>query len=49
MDVLVDQLHGLRAEGVPEELAVAARRLHRLVDLGQPAVVLLVGAETGIG
>ena len=49
VDVLVDQLDGLRAEGVPEQLAVAARRLHRLVHLRQPAVVGLVGTRHGSG
>ena len=48
MDVLVDQLDGLRAKGVPEQLAVAARWLHRLVDLRQPPVVGL-GRGSGTG
>ena len=42
------QLDGLGPQGVPEQLAVAARRLHRLIDLGQPLVVLFIKAETGI-
>ena len=42
VDVLVDQFDRLRAERVPEQLAVAARRLHRFIDLRQPAVVRLV-------
>ena len=39
VDVLVDQLDGLGAERVPEQLARAAGRLDRDVDLREPAVV----------
>ena len=35
VDVLVDELDRLGAEHVPEQLARAARRLDRLVDLGR--------------
>ena len=50
MHVLVDQLNGLGAQGVPEQLAVAAGRLDRLVNLRQPAVVRLRTARgTGSG
>ena len=31
VDVFVDQFDSLRAEGVPEQLAVAAGRLHRFI------------------
>ena len=49
VDVLVDELDGLRAERVPHELAGAARRLHRDVDLRQPAVVGLEPQEHRVG
>src|SRR5205814_3998325 len=49
MDVLMDQLDGLGAKRMPDQLAVTARRLDRLVHLRQPPVVLLVLPEDGIG
>ena len=49
VDVLVDEFDRLGPQGVPEQFAVAAGRLHRFIDLRQPAVVLLVGAEARIG
>ena len=48
VDVLVDQLDGLSAKRMPEQFAVAAGRLHRLVDLRQPLVVGLVGAQARV-
>ena len=49
VDVPVDEVDGLRAEGVPEELARSGRRLHRLVDLAEPAVVGLVRFQARVG
>ena len=37
--VLVGELDRLRAQRVPEQRPVPRRRLHRLIDLGQPAIV----------
>ena len=49
VDVLVDELDRLRAERVPEQLPLSARRLNRLVDLGEPDVVARYGAEQRVG
>src|ERR1044071_2301121 len=49
MDMLVDQLDRLRAEAVPEELAVPTRRPHRLIHFAQPAVVAPVALEEAVG
>ena len=49
VDVPVDEVDGLGAEGVPEELARAGRGLHRFVDLAQPAVVGLVRLQARVG
>ena len=49
VDVPVDEIDGLGAERVPEKLACSGRRLHRFVDLAQPAVVGLVRLQTRVG
>ena len=49
VDVPVDEVDGLGAERVPEELARAGRGFHRFVDLAQPAVVGLVRLQARIG
>ena len=49
VDVPMDEVDGLGAEGVPEKSARSGRRLHRLVDLAQPAVVRLVRLQTRVG
>ena len=49
VDILVDEIHCLGAQSMPEQLAVPAGRLDRLIDLRQPAVILLVRAEQGSG
>ena len=48
LDVLVDELQGLGAEGVPDETAGDVGQAHGLVDVGEPPVVGLVGSKHGI-
>ena len=48
VDVLIDQLDGLGAERVPQELAVATGWFHRLIDLRQPACNQSCGAQARV-
>src|SRR6266478_4707979 len=48
VDILVDEFDGLGPQGVPEQSAVAARRLHRFIDLRQPSVIFLVWTQYGV-
>ena len=48
-DVLVDQLDGLGAEGVPDEPAGDVRWPDRFVDVGEPLVVIAECREHRIG
>lgn len=48
MHVAVDQVDSLGAQPVPEQLAIAAGRFHRLIHLGQPLIILLVGRQAGV-
>ena len=49
VNVPVDEVDGLGAERVPEELARSGRGLQRLVHLAQPCVVGFVRLETRVG
>ena len=47
--MLVDKLYRLGSQAVPEELAGVVDRADGLVDLAEPAVILLVGLKAGVG
>ena len=47
--MLVDEFNGLGSQSVPKKLAGIIDRADGLVDLAEPAVILLVGLEAGVG
>ena len=49
VDVFVDEVERLRAEGVPQQFAVTAGRPDRFIHLRQPAIVVFVAAQNRIG